>query len=305
MEINRRLFIAGMALILGVTLVTLGFWWSVKLEGPVFFEQFQERTLIVGTTSEGYPRFQQVTLQLPFVMDASDPRVIQRVEFPEAPWLNDGMRFFYQPATSQIYFGGTVGDTGGSFAGRYHFNTLIVTLDILEKEAFGPERLTYMTLYYGRGEKDTVTIGEIVLSGIESTEGHFVHKWSREVSDQVHEAVYSVQTPMEILVVRSPVLSRFEGEGIFSMTVNGLSPEALVGKTLQPGDELHVVAALSPPEEILSRYSVIEAMPVLDYRTPDGKAYRQRLLLLRNYKYFYEPKPFLDLVRYLKARGGI
>ena len=299
MQTNRRLFITGLILISVTTLAALGFWWSVKLEGPVFFEQFRERTSIVGTTPEGFPLYQQVTLQMPFLTDASDKRVIERVVFPEVPWPEDQVRIYYEPGAGLTNFMGT--PVGKTTIGRYNFNTLMVSIDLLEAEPFGPVKLTHADLYYANGERETVEIGEIYLSGIELPEGHFEHRSSGGTSDHSYESNFSVEIPMEVLEVKSPLMS--ELEALFEIKINGESAAELQGAKFSEGDSVHTTAVLKGPWDITQQFTVYDLTPVLTYRTTEGEIYSQRLMSIIEYQAVYRPENFLDLVRYLRARG--
>lgn len=301
MKTNRHLFITGLILISMTTLAALGFWWSVKLEGPVFFEQFREFNSIVGTTPEGFPLYRQVMLPMPFLTDASDERVIERVSFPEAPWPEDQFRSYYEPGASLTSFMGT--SVGKTTIGRYNFNTLMVSIDLLEAEPFGPVKLTYAELYYANGERETVEIGEIYLSGIELPEGHFEHRSSGGSSDHSYESNFSVEIPMEVLEIKSPLMSKFET--LFDIKVNGKSPAELQGAKFSIGDTLHTTAALKGPQSITQKFAFYDLTPVLNYRTTEGEIFTQRLLTIIEYQAIYRPESFLDLVRYLKARGVI
>lgn len=301
MQTNRRLFIIGLILISMTTLAALGFWWSVNLEGPVFFEQFRENTIIVGTTPEGFPLYQQVTLQMPFLTDASDKRVIERVVFPEAPWPEDQVRNYYEPGASLSSFMGT--SAGKTTIGRYNFNTLMISIDLLEAEPFGPIKLTRADLCYANGDRETVEIGEIYLSGIELPEGHFEHRSSGGASDHSYESNFSVETPMEVLEVKSPLMSKLEA--LFEIKINGESATELQGAKFSEGDSVHMTAVLKGPWDITQQFTVYDLTPVLTYRTAEGEIYSQRLMSIIEYQAVYRPENFLDLVRYLRARGVI
>jgi len=301
LQTNRRLFITGLILISVTTLAALGLWWSVKLEGPVFFEQFRENTIIVGTTPEGYPAFQQVMLPMPFLTDVTDERVIERVIFPEAPWPEDQTRVYYEPEAGLSSFMGTA--VGKTTIGRYNFNTLMVSIDLLEAEPFGPVKLTRADLCYANGERETVEIGEIYLSGIELSEGHFKHRSSGGSLDHSYESSFSVEIPMEVLEVKLPLISKFES--LFEIKVNGKSPAELQGAKFSRGDTLHTTAALKGPQSITQQFAIYDLTPVLSYRTTEGEIFSQRLLTILEYQAIYRPESFLDLVRYLRARGVI
>lgn len=304
MQTNRRIFITGLILISLAILAALGFWQSVKLDGPVFFEHFRENTIIVGTTPEGHPLYQQVTLQMPFVTDAADQRVIERLAFPGVPRLEaDKVRVYYEPGPSLFSFVGAQGQSEGKTMGRYKFNTLMVTLDFLESQPFGPEKLTYADLYYTNGERDRVTIGEIYLSGIEMKERHFEHKSSGGSSDNTHESTFSVESPIEVVELRSPLMTQLEG--LYEISINGKSAEALKGEKLSPGDLVHTTATFKAPQDIRQQLTVYDLIPTLDYVAADGEIYSQRLLSIREYQGIYSQVGFLDLVRYLKAKGVI
>jgi len=301
LKTNRRLFITALILITISTLAALGFWWTVKLEGPVFFEQFRENTIIVGTTPEGFPLYKQVTLQMPFLTDASDERVIERVIFPEAPWPEDQTRVYYEPGASLTSFLGT--PVGKTTLGRYNFNTLMVSIDLLEAEPFGPIKLTCAELYYANGERETVEIGEIYLSGIELPEGHFEHRSSGGSSDHSYESNFLVEIPMEVLEVRSPLMSKLEA--LFEIKINGESAAKLKGAKLSEGDSVHTTAVFKGPWDITQQFTVYDLTPVLTYRTTEGEIYSQRLMSIIENQTVYRPENFLDLVRYLRARGVI
>lgn len=301
MQTNRRLFITGLILISMTTLAALAFWRTVKLEGPVFFEQFRENTIIVGTTPQGDPSFQQVMLPMPFLMDVTDERVIERVIFPEAPWPEDQIRIYYEPGAALTSFLGT--PVGKTTIGRYNFNTLMVSIDILEAQPFGPVKLTRADLYYANGERETVEIGEIYLSGIELPEGHFEHRSSGGSSDHAYESDFLVEIPMEVLEVKSPLMSKFET--LFEIKVNGKSPAELKGAKFSIGDTLHTTAALKGPQSITQQFAIYDLTPVLSYRTTEGEIFSQRLMTITEYQAIYRPESFLDLVRYLRARGVI
>lgn len=301
MQTNRRLFNTALILISMLTLAALGFWWSVKLEGPVFFEQFREHTSIVGTTPEGFPLYQQVTLQMPLLTDASDKRDIERLTFPEAPWPEDQIRIYYEPGAALTSFMGT--PVGKTTIGRFNFNTLMVSIDILEAQPFGPVKLTYAELYYANGERETVEIGEIYLSGIELPEGHFEHRSSGGSSDHVYESDFLVESPIEVLGVGSPLMSKLEA--LFEIKVNGKSAAELRGAKFSKGDSVHTTAVFKAPGDITQQFTVYHLTPVLDYRTTEGEIKSQRLMTITEYQAIYKPESFLDVVRYLRARGVI
>lgn len=303
MQTNRRIFMTGLTLMLMTGLAAISFWWSVKLEGPVFFEQYRERTVMVGTTPEGYPLYHQVTLHIPLITDATDQRIVESIEFPEVPRLDGRVRTYYEPGANLFGFSDPRSQRGGQMLGRYNFNLLTVNLDFQEKLPFEPEKITYAVVCYSNGESDTVTLGEIWLTGVAHKPGVIEHKSSSGSSDDTYEARFSVAAPVEMISVESPLLDRYRET--LKMEINGKSLSELKNFSLAEGESLQVSAVLEIQDDIISKYTMLEITPELIYKTEDGALHSQRLLSIIEYFHAYQPEQFLELVQYLKARGAI
>ncbi|SCZ81995.1 hypothetical protein [Acidaminobacter hydrogenoformans] len=305
MQTNRRIFITGLILMIMTSLAAIIFWWSVKLDGPVFFEQYRERTVMVGTTSEGYPLYHQVTLHMPFVTDQSDRRIVERIEFPEVLRLDGMTRTYYETEATAFSFNSAQSQSQGSgkTIGRYSFNILTVSLDFLEKLPFGPEKITCAEVYYSNGESETVALGEIWLTGSTYEPGAIEHKSSSGSSDGTYEARFSVTAPVELIEAGSPLLDRYKESLV--MDVNGMALSELRGKKLEAGDSLQITATLETGEGFARNYTLLEITPELSYKTEDGRLHSQRLLSIIEHFHAYDPEQFLDLVQYLKGRGAI
>ena len=305
MQTNRRIFLTGLTLMIMTSLAAIIFWGSVKLDGPVFFEQYRERTVMVGTTSEGYPLYHQVTLHMPFITDRTDPRVIERIEFPEVPRLNGITRSYYETGAMVFSFDGaqSQSQSGGKAVGRYSVNLLTVKLDFQEKLPFGPEKITCAEVYYTNGESETAALGEIWLTGSVCEPGAIEHKSSSGSSDDIYEARLSVTAPVELIEVDSPLMNRFKESLIID--VNGKALSELSGVRLAGGEPLKITATLETEGNVFNNYTLLELTPELTYKTEDGVFHTQRLLSIIEYYDAYQPEQFLDLVEYLKARGAI
>lgn len=294
MENNKKLLKAGIGLI--AVLVVLGYIgvYLLYLDEPVFVEHYIEER--VYTSQEDGPR--EVDLELYYITNAGDQRVVNRVEFPEYPEIE-------VPASEYGMSGGLAmfspeARPPGEVKGRYSMRRVFLKFSLGEDyREEGPLEITEAVIHFSDGSTLETEIGSLHFH-VDQERGQVLESRGTRGSGSMERRTISVHQDIELMGVESPLLGKVPED--LEISINDVDYREIEGINIEAGEELLVESNTqgSGPFHQDLRYWKIR--PKLRFTTDQGEEGLETLLVAwyptRNYE-------FMDILRYLQQKGAI
>ena len=312
METNRWILRIGITAILITLALCLGISFYLKLEEPVFLENYSEYTVSsygnspeeedVYQAEEGgaYQRFDFI---IQYVTNVTDQRTVIDVQFPEEPdFLTqvsnyDGNQYFAWP--DSILFGE---DTTllGAIYGRYSVRTVYVTITYDKRDSSGPLVLTKAIVGYNNGDSQDISLGEMFLQSEAGQESCLEGRRSSSSSDGSTAKTFYVEKDITLMKVDSPLLE--SADGLFSLKINDIDYTEIAGLNLKAGDSMRIDSLFKIPEGDMM-YNQYGLLPVIHYQDSEGNSYAERIYNIDYVPYYHSLFTFTGIVKYLHSRG--
>lgn len=295
MEINRKILKAGIVLI--ALLVVIGYVgvYLLTLKEPVFIEHYIEEQIYTG--HQQGPR--QVELELNYIANAWDNRVVSRVDFPEHPEIQVPASEYGMHGGLMMFSGGQQGPPG-NVKGRYSMRTVYLNFTFEED--------------YGNGESIEITEalvhfsdGSVIETEIGSVNFHFNQERTEALESQGGSGsgpreirAFSVMEDIELVGVESPILPMFENDLV--ILLNDRDYREIGGMNLEAGESLLVESNISRDEVAGEKLRYLKFQPKLRYISESGKEETRILSTGWHPVWDYD---FIDIFEYLQERGAL
>jgi len=295
MEINRKILKAGIVLI--ALLVIIGYVgvYLLTLKEPVFIEHYIEEEIYTG--HEQGPR--QVELELNYIANAWDSRVVSRVDFPEHPEIQVPASEYGMHGGLMMFSGGQQGPPG-NVKGRYSMRTVYMSFTFDED--------------YGDGESIEITKARVHLSDgsvfeteLGSVNFHFtkerteaLESWGGSGSGPRERREFSVLEDIELVGVESPILPILENDLV--ILLNDRDYREIEGMHLEAGEVLMVESNISRDDVAEEKLRYLKFQPKLRFIKENGEEETRILSTGWHRVWDYE---FIDIFKYLQQREAL
>lgn len=271
-----------------------------QLEEPVFLKHYYEIS-----SAKNADTWESEPFSLKYITNITDKRKVIGIFFKEAPDL-----YFYASedyrGMSTFTFNNQNGNISlGEKIGRYNLRTVYVNLkggdnvgnDI---ESLENLELSQATVQFDNGSTMEVDIGKIILYQINQSENFLESRSSTSSNDGSSSTNYSVKKDITLEKVDSPLMQ--EVKNLIQLKIGEQDFSAIKGITYKKGNGLYVSSIDGMSQDILSKLTNYDIRPKLFYTDAEGNQYSERIY---NIRINQSTHSFLDVVKYLKARGKL
>lgn len=292
MESNNKILKVGIILIIATLVLGIATATYLKLDNPVFLKSYMELDLPILDNG----RFGQTNFEIRYITNANDERLIDHIEFVEAPedvnrnGNNLGIDMFGN-------FGGSI---PGETKGRYSIRSIYVTLDFNEVENTLEEiHLTKAKVHFSNGEIIETDIGDIVLYGNNNPGERYQLQYHKRPYAESSRTQGTVQEETTLIKVELPVLE--EVKEFIEFKINNVDYDKIVEKTYSVGDSLVVDSMFSTPDDPILKFNTYAIHPKVTFKDEDGNLTYQ----FYNMEYRKHGFEFMEIIEFLRARGEI
>lgn len=294
MELNKKILKGGIILIIVILVFSLGISSYLKLEKPVFLKSYMEIDMPINNGNIG-----KVELELRYITNINDDRVVNNVEFEEIPGIYVGASEFN--SGSFDFFGNQNNSMPGQVEGRYSIRSIYIWV-----EGFGIENpldemhITKAKIHFNNGELMEVEIGDIVLYGYNNPEGHFEFQSSSGSSDGTSNSQLKVKKDITLLGIDSNLLQ--QTKDFVEIKIDNVDYDKISGIKYSQGDNLRIDTLFNTPEDPILKFNNYDIHPKLIYKDNEGNIFAHRFYNLDYRNHNFE---FKEIVKFLRARGDI
>ncbi len=295
METNKKILKIG--LILVAALVVIGYIgvYLLSLDELVVVEHYIEEAVSL----EDYERPREVTLELGYITNAADDRVVEQVRFPEYPGL-DVQASEYGFHSGITFFTNGQRATPGNISGRYSQRIVYLKFTFNEDyQDYAPIEITKADLYLSDGSKIQKDIGFIDFRFAKDGSDIIAPRvLSRD--DQHSELKAVVNEDIELIGIESEYLDMLP-EGL-DITVNRQGSQEIEGMEFQEGEELLIKTDWGKSENYNDEMLQLRLRPKIHFTSEKGEAKYSRVPMIQTRSANYE---FFEILHYLQQRGAL
>lgn len=294
MEKNKKLLKTSLILIAITLVISMGTSFYLKLDKPVFLLKYMDRDLPIYDT--GY--YGDVEFHLRYITNANDTKMVNHIEFPEAPNLmgysteTGGAFLSFFPGPNQI---------PGQRVGTYSVRTIYVKIDAHNIPVSEDEiHLSKARVHFTNEEIIDVELGEIVLYGYRRSDEYLNHYSGRSSSDGTSSTLMKAIGDITVHRVESPFLSKFKH--LIELKINDTDYDNISKMVFKSGDELKVFSKFHEPTDIIEKLSEFNIHPKIYFEDNEGNTHAHRIYDINYRQHSFE---FMDIIKYLRARGEL
>tara|TARA_A100001015_G_C15043726_1_gene741770 strand:- start:1652 stop:2533 length:882 start_codon:yes stop_codon:yes gene_type:complete len=293
--VNNRLFLSILGSISTIAIIGFLFLSYIKLDEPLFFEQYYEQQVTV--LSDGDLDSHGGEFELKYLTNAFEDKTVIHVEFPEEPDL--------AVQASEYPIGISANSTPGKTQGPYSVRTVYVQpLELFGAEQFDQTTLTQAKLFFSDNSSMTVDIGEVNFytvspDQLDTEQLNYFSSTSTSEGDTSH--FYEVKSEVTLTGVHSEHLDKFADW--INFKINDQPLKTMIGKTFQSGETFSVSSEMveNRSRNILDRFTEIKIRPELTLTDAEGQQHTSRTFEIEDREAF----TFFNLLEYVKARGAL
>lgn len=239
-----------------------------------------------------------VEFHLRYITNANDTKMVNHIEFPEAPdlrgWASETGGSFFD-------FFNNRGKMPGRQVGTYSIRTVYVKMDAHEIPVSEDEiRLTKAKVHFSNGEIIDADLGEIVLYGYGSNSGHFHFMSGSSSSDGSSSTRMQVLKNVTLIKLESPQLDRIKN--LVELKIDGTNYNEIAGMKYKIGDYISINSIFNEPEDTTLKFNDYNIHPKLYFEDNEGNTFTYRFY---NVDYRQHNFEFMDIIKYLRARGEL
>lgn len=310
--LKRGLMLIAITLVIGV-----GINLYLHLDEPVVLKSYMD----IRYHDSEEVQLRDAVVDIRYITNITDNRTVNRIEFPEIPGLSG---YISQLGGWSYDFFNGININNGERYGRYKIVSAFIQLHINNTDNMkGLEKgftLTEAEIFFNDGTTLNADIGEInffndMTPNIElnmnengelsisdkDMEEQFEHRSSSSSSDGTGRSRFRIKEDIELLEVKGELLDKFKN--YIEITVDGEDYRNISGKIYEEDDYINIETEINiwdNPEMKLYEYDL---RPELIYRDKAGRVYTRRLYI--DHRGRYSINGFMDIVRFLRARGEI
>jgi len=289
---NQKILKIGIIAILITLIICLGLSLLLKLDKPVVLQSYLE--LDMPLYESGYYGDRQ--FELKYITNANDSRVVDHIEFEEAPEL-----IVYASEYNSIFGMFDTSYIPGEVQGPYSIRTVAVNISANEiKDPINEIHLTKAKLHFTEGDIITADIGDIVLYEHNYSDEHLDFFRSNSSSDGTNESQMRVKEDITLLKIESPNLKNVEN--FIEFKIDGVDFRDIAGLKYLKDTTLRVNSKFDVSDDPSLRYNTYNIDPRLYIEDNEGNVftYRTNHIFYRNHDYNLK-----DIIVFLRARGEI
>jgi len=300
MKSNGKLLKIGIILIGIVFAICIFFIYYFHLEGPVFLKHYYDISV-----SDNGGSWQAEPIAISYITNITDNRKIVSIFFKEAPDLEFYISQDYPSSnTFQFINQGEILSVGEKI-GRYSIRTVYANIHgnnnvNIDMESIENLQLSQAVIQFSDGNTVEVEIGKIVLYKMDQSENYLRSMVSSSSNDGSTSTTYSVKKDIILEQVTSPLMK--EAGVAFHLSIGEQDFSEVKDITYNRGTKLCIFGQTDNFEDEVSQFTIFDIKPLLIYRDAIGHQYSQRIYDLRDNQSSHS---FLDVVKYLKARGEL
>ena len=307
-------------IIIGVTLIiSMGISLYLHLDEPVVLKSYMD----IWHHDIEEVQLRDTMVDIRYITNITDNRTVDRIEFPEISGLSGYISNF--GGWNFNFFSGNYGSMEEEKYGRYKIVSAFIQLHVNDPDKMiGLEKgftLTEAVIHFSDGTALNADIGEInffidndgsvsynmndevetSLSNIQDIEQPLEHRSSSSSSDGTGRARFHVKEDIEILEIKGDFLE--ELQDFIEITVDNEDYKNIQGKKYEKDHYINIETEFKifdDPELKLYEY---DFRPEFIYKDKDGRIYVERLYI--DHRGRYSINGFMDIIRFLKARGEI
>lgn len=293
---NTKNILKGAIIIIAISFViSLLSIYKIKLDKPAFLKNYKEVEI---TEDNNIYSMGTSTIELKYVSNREDKRVVQSIIFKEAPELNFD-------ASEQPYNGGMIFYNNSNRTaidyGRYSIHTIYLNLnssndkydlskDIILEEA---------TIFFNDGLTMDVDLGKIILYQGDFSETPLKFTGTTISNDGSSQSTFSVKDYIEVSKVYSSLF--VDTEDLFDFNIDKSGYMDPINTIYNKDECLYFTSQFNNIEDIERKLYSYDIKPTIYFKDRSGKEYEERI-----YKIDYNPNfNFIDIYKYLRSKGEI
>ncbi|SFK21906.1 hypothetical protein SAMN04488569_101624 [Marinilactibacillus piezotolerans] len=297
MKVNNRLFLSILGSISTIAIIGFLFLSYIKLDEPLFFEQYYEQQVTV--LSDGDLDSHGGEFELKYLTNAFEDKTVIHVEFPEEPDLA------FQASEYPFGISPNSTPTPEETKGPYSVRTVYVQpLELFGAEQFDQTTLTQVKLFFSDNSSMTVDIGEVNFytvspDQLDTEPLNFFSSTSTSEGDTSH--FYEVKSEVTLTGIHSEHLDKYADW--INFKINDQPLETWIGKTFQSGETISGSSEMveNYNRDTLDRFTEIKIRPELTLTDAEGQQHTSRTFEIEDREAF----TFFNLLEYVKARGAL
>lgn len=269
---------------------------SLKLENPIFLENYCEYPLNYYEESKYNGSYCNQELTIKYITNANDKKTVREIELDGLPENSYSYASEYGPLANWMYY--DTDELNETVYGLYSIRELNIELRIyLESQPLDNIVIDTATVYFSDGSKQQVDLGKIIFYYENGLDEGINFMGSSFSSDGDFTAYGEVLKDIEITKIYSP-LFKYCQEYI-DLFVSGTSYLELNNQQYKADNSIVFKGKFNKPEDIKDRYSIYEIAPKIYYINEGAEKW-----YARGNSISYKPADFkfLDIIKYLKVR---
>lgn len=293
---NTKNILKGSIIIIAISFViSLLSIYKIKLDRPVFLKNYKE---VEVTEDNNIYSMGTSTIELKYISNREDKRVVQSIIFKEAPELNfDASE---QPYDGSMIFYNNSNRTAIDY-GRYSIHTIYLNLnssndkydlskDIILEEA---------TIFFNDGLTMDVDLGKIILYQKHNIKTPLNWSGTSILSDVSSKSLFDVDEYIEILKVDS---SLFEySKDLFDFNIGKSDNMDSINTIYNENEQLVFISQFHNINDIERKLYSYDIKPIIYFKDKNGQEFKERV-----YRNSYNPNfNFIDIYKYLRSKGEI
>ena len=295
MERNRKILKIGLIVITALVVISYVGVYLLFLDEPIVMEHYIEEQVYFGHLDGPRP----VHLELNYITNATDHRVVIRVDFPEYPDLEVYASEFGMHGGFPMFINGQQ-QTPGSIKARYNLRTVYLEFhfddDDLDAESVA---ITEALIQFSDGS--------VVENEIGSINFHFAEERSevvesKSISGFDHRTVteFTVNEDVELIGIESEFLPLIQEN--LELKVNNRDIGEIEGMKIGARKIISVVSNIRSPEVQDKNLRTLKLRPKLRFLRENGEEETTALTVGGHRGQEYD---FLEILQYLHQRGDL
>lgn len=299
MEKNKTILRSGLFLLFFAFIFSIGAAFYLKLDIPVFFENYKE----VNLYKRDDGRYQESDFMIQYLTNSSDTRIVTDIYFKEAPDLDfRADEFGFRGGWSFPVFNAPQNQRPGKIYGRYSLRTIYIKFEQGVEKNLDGTQLENAIITFNNGDVMNSSIGKIVLSENKFDRDYLSQERSGGSSDGTDSSTYLVKESIVLEKLDSPFLENIKDN--IEITIDEKDYRDISGIEYKAGDRFTIESKLKSPNDILNKYKSSEFDFDLYFKDNGGNLHKTKSHFIHFRPFEYDMK-LLELISYLQQRGAI
>ncbi len=295
METNRKILKVGIVLI--AVLVVIGYVgvYLLRLDEPVVIEHYiEEQTYFAYQQS---PR--KINVELYYIANSTDDRVVSRIDFPEHPDLQVPASEFGMHGQFAVFTDGQQ-QTPGNIEGRYSIRTVYLEFAFDEDYQEGESiEITEAEIHLSDGSVFTAEIGSINFH-FEEEHSNTIEFLSSSGSNYQTVTEFIVEEEIELVGIESEFLTLIQEN--LEMRVNGKNFQEIQGMIIEAGEKISIESNIKSSEIVGEKFRYLQLRPKIRFIKENGEEETAPTIAGWYHRQEYD---FYEIFQYLQLKGAL